>query len=92
MNKIVRTISMLAVGALSMAYIGSATAGDPDNRKLVKPAPAPTGNTDQKTSATTPGDPDNRIVTAAPDGASAPTPAPATPGGPDDRKPAAPKA
>lgn len=96
MNKNVRTTYKLAVGFILLACVSAATATGPDSKVLVKPAPAPMGSGDDRISngATTvaPGSGDDRRATAAPDGASAPTPAPVTPGGPDDRKPAAPKA
>jgi hypothetical protein len=90
MTKLARNISLLATGALMMTWTVGASAGNPDPRKLAKPAPVALGNPDtRKASAPTPseepaamGNPDTRkAVAPAPE-------EPAAMGTPDQRTPA----
>jgi hypothetical protein len=74
MNKAARNVCAFAVTGLMISWTVGASAGNPDNRKLAKPAPpAAMGNPDNRSASTTApiptdaaamGDPDNRKAAA----------------------------
>jgi hypothetical protein len=88
-----KKIALLAIGAAMATWGVNATAGNPDNRKLAKPAPpAAMGNPDNRTASASAPAPADTAAMGNPDNRKAAAPAPeepaATMGTPDQRTPA----